>query len=167
MKRIIYHWSGGAYSPNSVDKEHYHYIIDNKGVIYNGKFKPENNLHCNQNAYAAHTGGGNTASIGIAFAGMYGFNSRFNTGNYPLTKIQCERGFELGAKLIIKYGINISDKMSVQTHYGFGQRNPKTSSYGKIDIIYLPPYPDIEKDKVEDFIRNKVIWYINKLNRVS
>ena len=163
MKRIIYHWTGGTYIPNSTDKKHYHYIIDNKEEIYEGKFKPENNLHCVQNSYATHTGSGNTGSIGIAFAGMYGFSSRLDAGSYPLTKIQCEKGFELGAILIYKYKMNLSEEMTIQTHYGFGKRNPKTSSRGKIDIIYLHPYPEIIEDEVENFIRSKVHWCYNKL----
>ncbi|MCQ2957383.1 MAG: N-acetylmuramoyl-L-alanine amidase [Candidatus Gastranaerophilales bacterium] len=101
MKRIICHWTGGAYSPNLTDKEHYHFIIDNNGIVYTGKFKPENNEKCIKDNYAAHTGGGNTGSIGIAFAGMLGFQNRSNVGKYPLTKKQVEAGFELCAKLII------------------------------------------------------------------
>ena len=30
---------------------------------------------------------------------------------------------------------------------------------GKIDIIYLPPYPEIKKDEILDFIKNKISWY--------
>ena len=34
-----------------------------------------------------------------------------------------------------------------------------TASAGKIDIIYLPPYPEQTTDKIGDFIRNKIRWY--------
>jgi len=163
VKRIIYHWTAGKYDVNLTDKEHYHYIINNKGEVSEGYFKPEDNLYCRQNLYAAHTGGGNTGSIGIAFAGMFGFVSRSNVGNYPLTKKQCEVGFELGAKLAKKYSLNLQDKFSIQTHYGFGKRNPKTTSCGKIDIIYLSPYPQIAANEIENFIYNKVKWYYKKL----
>ncbi len=165
MKRIIYHWTGGAYSPNLSDKAHYHFIVDVQGNIFEGEFKPDNNEKCLSGKYAAHTGGGNTGSVGIAFAGMYGFVDSNNVGKYPLTRKQCEAGFALGADIAIKYAINLSDKMSIQTHYGFGLRNLKTSSRGKIDIIYLPPYPDVAKDKIENFIRNKVLWYYEKLQK--
>ena len=161
MKRIIYHWSGGTYTPCVADKTHYHYIIDEKGKIYEGIYKPEDNENCYDNKYAAHTGGGNTASIGVAFAGMYGFVDRFNVGKYPLTKKQCEAGFELGAILIKKYKLNIGAPLTIQTHYGFGKRNPQTSSAGKIDIVYLPPYPAIMQNDVEKFIFNKIKWYLN------
>ncbi|MDD3594394.1 MAG: N-acetylmuramoyl-L-alanine amidase [Candidatus Gastranaerophilales bacterium] len=163
MKRIIYHWSAGTYHPSVCDKQHYHYIIDDKGVIHNGFFKPENNKNCIQNQYAAHTGGGNTGSVGIAFAGMLGFVDRYNKGNYPLTQKQCEAGFELGAYLADKYSLNLDTWQTIQTHYGFGKRNPKTSSTGKIDIVYLPPYPEVQSDDVENFIRKKVKWYFEKI----
>lgn len=77
---------------------------------------------------------------------------------YPLTKIQCERMFKFVAELSKKYKIPISSN-TIMTHYEFGLKNPKTSSAGKIDIIYLPPYPDIPKNKIGDFIRSKIRWY--------
>ena len=163
MKRIIYHWTGGRYLVNSIDKAHYHYIIDVKGKIHEGDFEPEDNKSCKQKQYAAHTGGGNTSSIGIAFAGMYCFVNRQNVGNYPLSKKQCEVGFELGARLVKKYNLNIDEKLTIQTHYGFGLRNPQTSSFGKIDIVFLPPFPELMPNEVENFICNKVRWYLNNL----
>ena len=57
-----------------------------------------------------------------------------------------------------KYNIPITPQ-TVMTHYEFGLKNPKTSSAGKIDIIFLPPYPDVITSKIGDFIRNKVRWY--------
>ena len=52
MKRIIIHWTAGTYSPNSVELEHYHYLIgfeklpSERGIIHTGKCKPEDNLCC-------------------------------------------------------------------------------------------------------------------------
>ncbi len=162
MKRIIYHWTAGSYTPCLSDKAHYHFIVDDKGGIYKGLCVPEDNENCLDNQYAAHTGGGNSGSIGIAFAGMYGFLNRFSDFKYPLTQKQCEVGFELGAKLVKKYNLNIFLSDTIQTHYGFGKRNPKTTSKGKIDIVYLPPYPEIRRSDVENFIRSKVKWYLSK-----
>ena len=158
MKRIIIHWTAGVGSPNATDFEHYHYLIDSKGVIYNGKFKPEDNENCSDGKYAAHTGGGNTGSIGIALCGMYGFVGVNNVGKYPLTRVQCERIFKLVAELSKKYDIPVTAD-SIMTHYEFGLKHPNTTSKGKIDITYLPPFPNITKDKIGDFIREKVKWY--------
>lgn len=162
MKKIIIHWTAGAYTPNSTDLKHYHYLIDKNGRTNYGIYKPEDNENCNDGKYAAHTGGGNTGAIGIALCGMYGFTSVSRIGSYPVTKVQCEALFSFVAKLAKKYGIKI-DSDHIMTHYEFGLKNPKTTSAGKIDIVYLPPYPQIKKQDIGDFIRNKVEWYSKKL----
>jgi len=163
MKKIIIHWTAGASSPCSVDLKSYHYLIDKNGRINYGIFKPEDNENCDDGKYAPHTGGGNTGAIGIALCGMHGFISANNIGSYPITKVQCEAMFSLVAKLAKKYNIEISSD-NIMTHYEFGQKHPKTTSYGKIDIVYLPPYPEITKNKIGDFIRGKIKWYYNKLS---
>lgn len=163
MKRIIYHWTGGAYRPNQTDLLHYHFIIDDQGKCHEGVYAVKDNENCLDGVYAAHTGGGNTGSIGIAFSGMFGYISPFQLGRFPLTGIQMEAGFKKGAELVKKYNLNIDDPMTIQTHYGFGKRNPNTASKGKIDIVYMPPYPKIKADEVEAFIRNKVKWYLQHI----
>lgn len=162
MNKIIIHWTAGAYMPNSTDLRHYHYLIDKNGRINCGIFRPEDNENCNDGKYAQHTGGGNTGAIGVALCGMYGFSSATKLGCYPLTKIQCEALFSFVAKLSKKYKIKI-DNNHIMTHYEFGLKNPKTTSAGKIDIIYLPPYPQIKKQNIGDFIRSKVLWYSTKI----
>lgn len=162
MNRIVIHWTAGGHQPNSEDYNHYHYVVNKDGLIFQGKYKPEDNLNCNDGKYAAHTGGGNTGSIGVSMCGMAGFKNRNNVGNYPLTKKQVEASFKLVAELCKKYRIQITP-YTVFTHYEFGMRNPNTTSKGKIDIIYLPPYPNIPANKVGDFIRQKVQWYMNKV----
>lgn len=162
MKRIIIHWTAGTYKPNATDLEHYHYLIDSNGEVVFGKHKVEDNENCNDGNYAAHTGGGNTGSIGISMCGMANFKNRNFVGDYPLTKVQCERCFKLIAELSKKYKISINPQ-NVMTHYEFGIKHPNTSSAGKIDIIYLPPYPDVEQSKIGDFIRNKARWYLDKV----
>lgn len=162
MKRIIIHWTAGTYKPNATDLEHYHYLIDSNGEVVYGKHKVEDNENCNDGNYAAHTGGGNTGSIGISICGMANFKNRNSVGDYPLTKVQCERCFKLIAELSKKYKISINPQ-NVMTHYEFGIKHPNTSSAGKIDIIYLPPYPDVEQSKIGDFIRNKARWYLDKV----
>lgn len=165
MKRIILHWSAGSYKPNSTDMAHYHYLIDGEGEIKEGFCKPEDNLNCNDGRYAAHTGGDNTGSIGIALCGMYGYSYNgkiLKLGEYPLKQIQFERAYELCAQLCKKYALDINP-ITVMTHYEFGKRNPQTSSAGKIDINFIPYNPTLKPDEVGDFIRNKVKWYYERL----
>ena len=134
-------------------------MINGDGLVVKGKYKPEDNLNCNDGKYAQHTGGGNTGSIGVSMCGMLGFKSSKDVGKYPLTKKQCESCFKKVAELCKQYNIPITAQ-TVMTHYEFGKAHPNTSSAGKIDIIYLPPYP--QERAVGDFIRNKVKWYYSR-----
>ncbi len=163
LKRIIIHWTAGKNVPNATDKEHYHFMIGGNGQIYEGKFKPEDNENCIDGRYAMHTGGGNTGSIGVALCGMLGFIDKRRVGNHPLTKMQCEAAFKHVAGLCKKYNIPVTPE-TVLTHKEFGYSHPKTTSYGKIDICFLSPYQEITVDKIGDFIRNKVEWYLQNLS---
>jgi len=156
MDRIIIHWTAGTNQPNNTDYEHYHFIINKDGFMITGKYTPEDNLNCKDGKYAHHTGCGNTGSVGIAVCGMKDYP---NT-HYPLTKVQCEKLFFECARLCKKYNILITPE-TVLTHYEFNKKhNIKT---GKIDIIYLPPYPNVKQDEVGNFIRNKVNWYYSRI----
>lgn len=162
MKRIIIHWTAGNYFPSEFDKKFYHYLVDKNGEIYNGQFKPEDNLKCTKSGtYAMHTGGGNTGSIGVAMCAMYGFKNSGSVGNYPICKKQFEATMSFCADLCHKYNIPITPK-TVMTHYEFGINNPNTTSAGKIDIIYIPPYSWVCKNDAGSFIRSKVKWYKQK-----
>lgn len=57
MKRIVIHWTAGGYAPTDYEKQFYHYLVDDKGNVHSGKYKPEDNLNVNNGKYAAHTGG--------------------------------------------------------------------------------------------------------------
>ena len=167
MKRIILHWTAGAREPNNTDFQHYHYLINGNGLIVEGKFPVSANKVCKTDAkgnalYAAHCGGGNTGSIGIAMCGMANYKSPKSVGQYPLTSKQVETTFKKIAELCKEYNIPITPE-AVMTHYEFGKSHPKTSSYGKIDVTYLPSYPNVKADEMGDFIRNKVLWYYKKL----
>lgn len=162
MKRIVIHWSAGVYTPNSVDKEHYHFCVSGRGKVLSGKYKPEDNENCADGHYAAHTGGGNTGSIGVALCAMAGFKNPKNVGNYPITRVQFEAACKLCAELAKQYGIKISAD-TIFTHYEFGLKNPKTSSAGKPDISFLPFSPELPSHKIGDLFRNKISWYFCKL----
>lgn len=162
MKRIIIHWTAGGHYPSAHDTNYYHFLVDKEGKVHNGLFKPQNNEVCKKGKYAAHTGGGNTGAIGIALCAMAGFKNRNSVGKYPITKKQFEAAMELCAKLSIQYEIPVSAH-NVMTHYEFGLKNPKTTSAGKIDIIFIPPYPWVSQSEAGSFIRSKIKWYLLKL----
>lgn len=158
LKRIIIHWTAGTNQPNNVDIQHYHYLLNAVGEVKRGKYKPQDNENCSDGVYAPHCGGGNTGSIGVAMCGMSGYPYT----KYPLTAVQCESCWKLCAELCKQYNIDVTPD-TVMTHYEFGKKHPKTTSYGKIDIVYLPPHPEIQKDKIGDYIRNKVKWYLQRV----
>jgi len=164
MKRIIIHWTAGSYCPNYTDYEHYHYLVNEDGITVKGKYTPEDNENCQDGKYAAHTGGGNTGSIGVAMCGManYSPSKGISSTKYPLTKVQCERTFKLCAELCKKYNIPITPE-TVLTHYEFGKKHPQSTSAGKIDITCLPQY-NVASVNVGDFIRSKIKWYKSKLS---
>ena len=162
MKRIIIHLTAGNYAPNPCDLEHYHFVIGGNGTIHEGKYKPLDNENCSDGKYAAHTGGGNTGSIGVAMACMYGFKNRVSVGNYPITRVQFEACMKKVAELCKEYNIPITLD-TVLTHYEFGEKHPNTTSKGKVDIIYLPPFPSLTMFEVGNFIRKKVRWYLSRI----
>lgn len=162
MKKIILHWTAGTGIPTNYEKEHYHFLVDSLGKVHSGKFKPENNLVCRKGMYAMHTGGGNTGAVGISMCGMAEFKNKNQQGHYPLTKTQFEATMKLCAQVAKQYDIKITPE-TVMTHYEFGQKHPKTTSYGKIDVIFIPPYPWISKDDCGSFIRSKIRWYLDNL----
>lgn len=155
LNRITIHWTAGLYTPNNTDRQHYHYLVDDKGNIFTGKYKPEDNINCKDGKYAAHTGGGNTGNIGVSMCGM--FDTRF-----PITRKQLEATCKLVSELSKKYGIAINNK-SIITHAEFGKANPHTTSSGKIDINKLPCVAVYGIKECGDWIRNKVNWYRSKL----
>ena len=155
FKGIVIHWTGGVYEPNATDKQHYHFLVTGNGKIIEGKYKPEDNLNCTDGKYAAHCGGGNTGRIGIALCGMW-------SNDYPIKRIQLEAMCKKVAELSIKYKIPISNS-TIITHSEFGQKNPATSYYGKIDIDKLPCVALYDRTSCGNWIRNKVNWYRSKM----
>lgn len=155
--------TAGRNKPSSHELECYHYLIDDVGNIHRGTHAPESNINCTDGDYAQHCGGGNTGNIGIAFCGCYiPSNKAVKDSQFPLKRVQLERGFELCAKLCKKYNIPIT-KQTVFTHYEFGVAHPNTSSAGKIDITYLHPFPAETRETCGNFIRSKVRWYYERI----
>jgi N-acetyl-anhydromuramyl-L-alanine amidase AmpD len=154
-KGIVCHWTGGTYIPNTTDKTHYHFLIDGKGKVVEGKYRPSDNLDCSDGKYAAHCGGGNTGRIGVALCGMW-------SKDYPIKRIQLEAMCKLVAQLSKEYNIPINSD-SILTHSEFGHKNPSTTSFGKVDIDKLPCIALYTRNDCGNWIRNKVNWYRQRL----
>lgn len=155
FKNIVLHWTGGNYTPCAVDILHYHYLIDGQGGVHKGKYEPLDNENCTDGKYAAHCGGGNTWRIGVAICCRKNINT-------PPTKKQVEALCNLSAQLCYVYGLKPKDCI---THAEFGQANPKTTSYGKIDINSIP-YANLSGiETCGNYLRNKIQWYYNKITQ--
>lgn len=145
----------------------YHYCITfdkktNTAKVVKGIYKPEDNDNTKDGKYAPHCKMANTGNIGIGICACLGYDSKTKTSpTYPITSQQIELAFELMAELCIKYNIKIEE---VQTHYERDQKLGKNKS-GKVDILFIPSYPQIKPQDVGNFIRNKVSWYKSKKNK--
>lgn len=137
LQRIIMHWTAGGPNASGLDREHYHFIVQQDGQVVAGKMKPEDNINTADKRYAAHTLNCNTGSIGVALCGMAGAVERpFNAGLHPIKWPQIAVMCSLVAKLCHQYGIPVSRQTvlshaEVQPTLGIKQK-------GKIDIMWLP-----------------------------
>ena len=139
MRRVILHWTAGSYVASSLDKEHYHFLVDGSLKLMRGKHSVKDNETISgrsQDGYAAHTLGANTGSIGISICASAGaIEQPFNPGKFPVLEAQWQTAAEAVACLCKRYDIPVTDKTvlshgEVQTNLGIHQR-------GKWDIAKL------------------------------
>lgn len=156
MKRIIIHWSAGSHKVSSVDKEHYHFIVDGTGTVVKGDHKPEDNLSVTDGVYAAHTRGANAGAIGVAMAAMLDAQGPGKLGKFPITKKQFDAMIALVRKLAGQYKIPVTPSTilshaEVQSTLGIRQN-------GKIDISFgIPGKPELKTAKAcGDYIRSLI-----------
>lgn len=153
MERIICHWTGGGYKASTLDRQHYHILIEDDGVLIRGLHEISDNAYTGDGDYAAHTRGRNTRSIGISVCCMAGAREKpFKPGKYPMTQTQWERMAEVAAELARAYDIPVTPK-TVLGH-GEVQANLGTPQKGKWDPMVLPW--DLKQTKVGDLFRDAV-----------
>ena len=104
-ERITLHWTGGSYTPSSLDAEHYHFLIDGDGCVWLGKYSVLDQ-DSTASSYAAHCAGFNTKNIGVAFCAMAGAQENGSFGKYPINQLQWQVAIELCAWLLRGYGLN-------------------------------------------------------------
>lgn len=137
LKRVIFHWTAGPYSPTVTDREHYHILIDGEGRVSRGDHSIPDNLRTGDGDYAAHVRGANTGSIGITVCCMYrAREAPFDAGPYPLLPRQWNNLIRGCADLCEAYGLTPAEELllghnEVQRVLGIPQR-------GKWDISRLP-----------------------------
>jgi len=157
MKRIIWHWTAGSHTPNSVDLRAYHEVIDGSGKVHKGNSPISSNASPLKPDYARHTARLNSDSIGISLASMAGSRqSPFNPGRFPVTEAQVEALAQRTAELCQEYSIPVT-RQTVLSHaevpLTLGIAQP-----GKWDIMWIPGL-DKPRNPVEvgDMLRARVV----------
>jgi len=134
MRRIVIHWTAGKYTPNILDRLHYHYLIDGDGLVIPAVpvIRNEEPLKL---GYAAHTRRCNSGSIGIALCCAWGAIPQ-NLGAYPPLPVQLVACAQLVAKLCKRHDIPL-DREHVLTH-GEVEVTLGIKQRGKWDLLVLP-----------------------------
>jgi peptidoglycan hydrolase-like protein with peptidoglycan-binding domain len=130
MNRIIWHHTGGSHTPNATDLRAYHFVIAGDGRVHRGAYPVSANAgQLRRGAYAAHTRGLNTGSIGVALACMAGSDwaDPFTARWFP-TQAQMDSLISLTADLCEEYGIPVNPRhvlshAEVEPTLGVAQRN--------------------------------------------
>jgi hypothetical protein len=155
MRRVITHWTAGAYAVSALDREHYHIIIAGDGALVRGDHSIADNVNTGDGDYAAHTRGCNTGSIGVSVACMAGAQERpFVAGPYPMTLVQWTTMARVVAQLCRAYKIPVSP-VTVLGH-GEVQRNLGIAQAGKWDPMILPWAPTLTFAEVGNKFRAEV-----------
>lgn len=137
MLRVIVHWTAGAHKASSLDKEHYHIMIEGDGNLVRGKHSIADNVSTADGVYAAHTKGCNSGSIGVSLCGMAGAKeSPFDRGNQPLTQAQWQKLPRVLADLCRRYAIN-PRRTTVLSHAEV-EKTLGIKQAGKWDIRWIP-----------------------------
>jgi len=172
-KRVVLHWTGGGPTANDIDKAHYHFIVNRDGTVVRGAHTVAQNMKqlSARDSYAGHTGGFNSFSIGVSFAGMADSgpvtakHPKGVFGPYPLTEAQVRAGLIFVALLCKTYGLDPKNVNHVFTHYEAwtvhkvkGQMNDQ-----KFDITMLQFMPSLGKDQVGPWLRENAALHLKEL----
>ena len=152
MKRVICHWTAGQHQASSLDKEHYHFLVESDGKVIKGNRSIADNVSTTDGVYAAHTLNCNTGSIGVAVCCMVEAVERpFKAGKCPMTQEQWEAMAEVVAELCRFYRISVTP----QTGLGHGEVEIRLAikQKGKWDPMALPWDVGLSKTEVGNAFR--------------
>lgn len=155
MQRIHWHWTAGAYTPNSHDLKAYHFVIDGDGRWHRGVDVAKNSGGIKP-GYAAHTLNANSGAIGVSMACMGGaVESPFNPGKWPMKSVQLDSLIAGTAQLCEAYDIDVGRRTTlshaeIQPTLGIKQRQ-------KWDFTRLAFAPELKGAiAIGDMIRARV-----------
>lgn len=104
---VVWHWTGGTHQANSIDVQHYHWIVNGDGSIVPG-VSPTRNFHPCPANYGAHTRNLNSGWLAISLSCLGGPGTNENNqGQWPMTKAQADVMVAISAQLAEHYGIPV------------------------------------------------------------
>ena len=145
LRRVIWHWTGGTYTPNTFDKAAYNLLVahdteTSKASIVTGDHPLEAQIPkpvLESGAYAAHTSGTNSYSAGIAIAAMNkAVQKPLSYGLYPPTRQQLDVLVRATADICEHHDIEVA-KHTVLNHSEV-ESVLGTKQHNKWDIDALP-----------------------------
>ena len=104
---VVWHWTGGTHQANSIDVQHYHWIVNGDGSVVPG-VSPTRNFHPCPANYGAHTRNLNSGWLAISLSCLGGPGTNENNqGQWPMTKAQADVLVAISAQLAEHYGIPV------------------------------------------------------------
>jgi hypothetical protein len=158
-RRIILHWTGGGSRANSVDRKAYHYVVEHDGNVVQGVHPVAHNMRSlSDDNYAHHTGGLNSFSVGVSFAGMKGSESAANPGPAPLKPGQVLAGLRFVAECCDAWELDPLDSDHVFHHREAWELHgvKGTQNHKKKDITFLPFKPELGFSETGPWLRRKI-----------
>jgi hypothetical protein len=162
MKRVIVHWSAGAYRASALDKTHYHILVEGDGTIVAGTNAISSNAAPPREPRASHTLNSNTGSIGVAVCCMADAReSPFNPGPFPMTRRQWDVLAEVVGELCATYQIEVT-AATVLAH-GEVEKTLGIKQRQKWDPLVLPWVPTMPRTAVMEGFRERVRVHLARL----
>ena len=145
MYRIVMCWSMSDNEFTRIDKNRYHFVVDQDGNVIRGNFDVSDNFEINHNekprgTYATPTNGLNDNTISIAMLGMKDYkveNEKIVVGEYPINKRQYVVFCMLAYHLSNLYGV-IVDLEALITKSEIEAVLKKKQKPGTCDFKFLP-----------------------------
>lgn len=159
VKRVVMHWTAGNYTPNWLDRAHYHFVVTGKGEILKGPRAP--------GKYLPHIRNLNTGSVGLSLCAMRNADKERKRGVYsvPLTEVQWERACQAAADILAAYGLTLSERTLLC--HSEAERVYGVTQAGKWDVDVLPWDLKLTPSQVHAQMRNKTAWYLRTYHGVK
>lgn len=159
VRGIVWHWTGGAHGIIELERNHYNWLFDHVGNIFDGNHTVQDqvNYDWRQGIGASHTKSMNTGWLGLSVDAMAGAKEApLNWGTNPLTWEGINAMLDLTMELCREYDIPVSPwtvlgHAEVQQTLGIRQRF-------KWDYKVLPGYTRAKDARfVGNILRDRMI----------